>query len=125
MEIIGYIGYAALVILAIIWAVGVRTQLGAGVHTVLGSLYFVVGAVGIPLLGIDMLHTLWVILVGFLFAGIIAPVLMGMPGLSWILGLVAGMYSGAVRVGISRQEIEKAQADSVCETVNDYMDKQE
>lgn len=125
MEIVGYIGYAVLVVLAIIWTIGVRTQLGAGTHTILGALYFAVGAVVIPLLGIDMLHALWVIPVGFLFAGIIAPMFIGIPGISFVFRLIAGLYSGLIRVGISRQRIEEAQAASMHAAVDDYFDKQE
>ncbi len=125
MEIVGYVGYAVLVILALIWTIGVRTQLGAGTHTILGALYFVVGAVIIPVFGIDMLHALWVIPVGFLFSGIIAPFLVRIPGVSFILRLIAGIYSGIIRVGIPREQIEEAQAASIHETINDYLDKQE
>ncbi len=125
MEIVGYVGYAVLVILTIIWTVGVRTQLGAGTHTILGALYFVVGAVIIPIFEIDMLHALWVIPVGFLFAGIIAPILVGIPGVSFIFRFIAGIYSGIIRIGIPRQKIEEAQAASMREAVDDYFDKQE
>jgi len=125
MEIVGYIGYAVLLILAIVWTIGVRTQLGAGTHTILGALFFVVGTVAIPILGIDMLHTLWVIPVGFLFAGIIAPILVRMPGVSLIFRLVAGIYSGIIRVGIPREKIAEAQAASMREAVNEYFERQE
>ena len=125
MEIVGYVGYAVLVILAIIWTIGVLTQLGAGTHTILGALYFVVGAVIIPVLEIDMLHALWVILVGFLFAGIIAPILVAIPGLSLLIRLIAGIYSGIIRIGIPLQRIEEAQVASIHEAVDDHFDKQE
>lgn len=124
MGILGYIGYAVLVVLAIIWTIGVRTQLGAGIHTILGALYFVVSAIAIPVIGIDMLHSLWVIPVGFIFAGIIAPILVGIPGVSLIFRIISGIYSGIVRIGIPREKIEEAQAASIREAVNDYFDKQ-
>jgi hypothetical protein len=125
MEIVGYIGYAVLVILAIIWTIGVRTQLGAGTHTILGALYFVVSAAIIPVIDIDMLHSLWVIPVGFLFAGIIAPVLVRIPGVSFVFRFIAGLYSGVIRIGIPRQRIEEAQAVSMRAAVDDYFNKQE
>ena len=36
MQIIGYIGYAILIFLAVTWAIGVRTKLGAGLFTIVG-----------------------------------------------------------------------------------------
>lgn len=124
MEIVGYIGYGVLVILAIVWTVGVRTQLGAGTHTILGTLYFVVGAVIIPAFGINMLHALWVIPVGFLFMIIVANLVVRTRGVSYLFRRIAGIYSDVVRIGISRQRIEAAKARTH-ETVDDYFDKQE
>lgn len=125
MEIIGYVGYAILVILAIIWTFGVRTELGAGTHTILGAVYFVMSAVVIAIFELNMLHALWVIPVGFLFSGLIAPILLNVPIVSFLFRFVAGVFAGIVRIGIPRQKVEEAQAASIRASINEYCDKKE
>ncbi len=125
MDIVGYVGYAVLVILAIIWTIGVRAQLGAGTHTIVGALYFVIGAIVIPVFNVNMLHALWVIPIGFLFSGIIAPILIRIPILSFLIRLVAGIFTGAVRIGVPRQKIEEAQAASMQSSIDEGFDKEE
>ena len=44
MEILGWIGYALLVFLAIMWAAGVRLKLGVGMNVIITSLFFSLSA---------------------------------------------------------------------------------
>ena len=72
MEIFGYVGYAALLMLAVIWTIGVRAKLDAGANTILGALFFVAGAVWLSTSNADKLHSLWLIPAGFIFAVVTA-----------------------------------------------------
>jgi len=109
MEFLGYVGFAVLLFLAVTWTAGVRAKLDAGVPTILGALFFVVAAVVLALAGINMLHSLWLVPVGFvlvMFAGLLAihatPVFQ-------LLRYLASAFANIVRVGIPSERIRAAQ----------------
>ena len=109
MEILGYIGYAALLALAAIWTLGVRAKLDAGANTILGAFFFVVGAVVLGVSGADKLHSLWVIPAGFIFAILVAYVAAHVPLLFGPFRLLARFVAIVVRVGIPAHRIRAAQ----------------
>ena len=74
MDILGSIGYWLLVVLAAIWTIGVRTKLDAGVHTILGALFLLIGAVVLSVSGADKVHSLWIVPAGIAFAIVMAYV---------------------------------------------------
>ncbi len=45
MQILGYIGYALLVFFAVTGAIAVRVQLGLGLFTIMGALFYMVAAI--------------------------------------------------------------------------------
>jgi len=65
MDTVGNIGFAVLLVLAVIWTLGVRVKLDAGVHVILGALVFLAGAIAIGISGANRLHSLWVLAAGF------------------------------------------------------------
>lgn len=109
MEVLGYIGYAALLYFAVTWTIGVRVKLDAGVPTIFGALFFFVGAVVIPTFGLNTLHSFWVIVAGFLVTVIIAPISVSIPILSAPFRILASIFAGIVRVGIPSTKIQAAQ----------------
>jgi hypothetical protein len=114
MEIVGYIAYASLVILAIVWTAGVRTDLGAQSHVTLRAVYFVSSAVIIPAFGVNMAHALWVVPLGCAFSRVIAPMLVRTPVVSTPFVFVAAVFERIVRVGIPRHKIQEARANAIC-----------
>ena len=122
MEILGMVGYAALLILAVIWTTGVRAKLDAGVNTILGALFFVAGAVWLSTSNADKLHSLWLIPAGFLFA-VITAFAAHIPPLFSLLRLIASLYASVVRVGIPAERIRAAQDAGLRASVEEWASK--
>jgi hypothetical protein len=59
MQILGYIGYAILILFATTWTLSVRIKLGAGLFTIVGVLFYVVAAIFLGVFGINKLHSWW------------------------------------------------------------------
>jgi hypothetical protein len=114
MEIVGYIAYASLVILAMVWTAGVRSDLGAQPQVILRAVYFVSSAAIIPAFGVNMAHALWVVPVGCAFSRIIAPTLLRIPVVSTPFVFVAAVFERIVHVGIPRHKIQEARAAATC-----------
>ena len=125
METIGYIGYAALLVLAATWTLGVRVKLNAGVNTILGALFFVVGAVMLGVSGADKLHSLWVIPTGFIFAILMAYVSAYVPLLFDPFRLLASLFARVVRVGIPAHQIREAQEAGLKASVEKWASERE
>lgn len=109
MEILGYIAFAVLIFLAITWTIGVRTQLDAGTHTIVGALFFLVSVLILFISGASKVHALWLVPVGFVvpfaivFFGNISRVFL-VP-----FRLLAGVFASVVRIGIPAERIRAAQ----------------
>ena len=125
MEILGYIGYAALMALAAIWTFGVRVKLDAGANTILGALFFVVGALWVGTSGADKLHSLWLIPAGFIFAVVMAYVAAHTPLLFAPFRLIASLFAAVVRVGIPADRIRAAQEAGLKATVEEWASRRE
>jgi hypothetical protein len=113
MEVVGYVAYAGLVILAILWAADVRANLAADKPAILRAVYFVSAAVLVPAFDINMAHSLWLVPFGCLFARMIAPKLIEIPLVSVPFTLAADGFARAVRIGVPRHRIEEARAASL------------
>ena len=112
MEILGYVGFAALILLAATWTIGVRVQLGAGVHTIFGALFFLVAAIVLTVSDADKLHSLWIIPAGFVLAVLLSLLAVHAPPLFAVFRLLVSGFAAIVRVGIPREKIQVAlQAD--------------
>lgn len=123
MEIIGYIGYAALLLLAVAWTIGVRAKLDAGTNTILGALFFVVGAVWLAVSDANKLHSVWLIPSGFIFAIATAYLAVHIPPLFAPLRLLASLFAAIVRVGIPEQRICATQEAGLRATVEEWASK--
>lgn len=124
MEILGYIAYIILICLAFIWALGVRLKLGTGLHTIIGSLFFTLSAVIIPIIKASFLHAIWLIPVGYLLPLIIAYILPRFKVLSRPLVLIGSIYAGVLRFGIDKNKIQQAQREATFEAVESWAEKQ-
>lgn len=120
MEILGYIAFAVLIFLAVTWTIGVRTQLDAGTHTIVGALFFLVSVLVLSISGASKVHALWLVPVGFVvpfavvFLGSISRVLL-LP-----FRLVAGVFANIVRIGIPAERIRAAQEAGLRDTVEEW-----
>src|SRR3989344_700306 len=123
MEIFGYVGYAALLLLAVTWTIGVRAKLDAGANTILGALFFVAGAVWLSTSNADKLHSLWLIPAGFIFAVVTAFLAVRTPPLFALLRLIASLFAAVVRVGIPAERIRAAQDAGLRASVEEWASK--
>jgi hypothetical protein len=125
VEILGYIGYAALIALAAIWTLGVRIKLALAAHTVLGALFFVVGAVALSLSGSDKLHSLWIIAAGYVFAILMGLLAAHVPWLFRPFRLLASVFAAIVRVGIPAERVQAAQIADLKTTIDEWASRTE
>lgn len=109
MELLGYIGFAVLVFLAVTWTIGVRTRLEAGTHTIFGALFFVVAVVILSATDISNLHSLWIIPVGFALAMFSGLLSVHFPPAFQVLRFLASSFANIVRIGIPAERIRAAQ----------------
>lgn len=123
MEIFGYVGYAALLLLAVIWTIGIRAKLDAGTNTILGALFFVAGAVWLSTSNADKLHSLWLIPAGFIFAVVAAFLAVRTPPLFAPLRLIASLFAAVVRLGIPAERIRAAQDAGLRASVEEWASK--
>ena len=123
MEIIGYIGYAALLMLALTWTIGVRAKLDAGANSILGALFFVLGAAWLGVSDTNKLHSLWLIPVGFIFALATTFLAIHIPPLFAPLRLIASLFSAIVRVGIPEQRIRAEQEAGLKASIDEWASK--
>lgn len=98
MEVLGYVAYGVLVVLALTWSLGVRMKPDLGVHTIAGALSFAVSAILLPLSGANLLHAIWLIALGFAVPVAVMLVFL-IPALYKPIRLVASMYAILLRIG--------------------------
>ena len=121
MQIIGYIIYGVLIIFAIAWTSGVRTDLGLGIPTILGALFFVIAAIALYMFEMPKIHSLWLLPSGFVFVMLCNYIISAsIPLLSGILIMVGSLYASLVRIGIPKEQIETAQHLSNVEAVKNW-----
>ena len=120
MEIVAFVAYLSLVILAIVWTIAVRTDLATDTPEILRAVYFVSAAALIAAFDVNRAHSLWLIPFGCLFSRTIAPALVNIPVLSAPLRLAADVFARITRVGVPRHKIEEAQAAALHAGVEDH-----
>lgn len=112
MDVVGYIAFAILIFLAVTWTIGVRTQLDAGTHTIIGALFFLVSVLVLAVSGASKVHAIWLVPAGFIvpfiivFLGNISHVLL------FPFRLIAGPFANIVRIGIPTEWRAAAQNES-------------
>jgi hypothetical protein len=119
MHILGIIGYIILCLLAAIWLLGVRTQLGCGIHVILSSLFFVVCAVALPLSSLQLIHAWWMIPSGYAVA-FISTQCFKVPIIWPLLRFTGSLYAGIVRIGIDPARIKAAQAATTWAAIEEW-----
>ena len=110
MEIVGYIAYATIVILALVWTIDVRSNLGSESFAILRAVYFIMVAALIPAFDINLGHCLWLAPFGCLFARFIVPVLIKIPVLSLPFIATAFAFERLIHIGVPRHKIKEAQS---------------
>ena len=118
MQILGYIGYAILIFFALTWTLGVRVKLEVGLHTIMGALFYVVAAILLGVLGINKLHSWWLLLSGFIFVVVCTFILYArIPLLYSLVKILGSIYAGIIRTGIPSEKIKSAQHADAMETI--------
>jgi hypothetical protein len=116
MNIIGYIGYAVLIYFAIAWTINIRIQLGVGVPVIFTTLYFLVSALVVGILGINKLHCWWIVPSGFILVILISLLPVHIPFLFHLIKIVSSAFSTIIRLGIPTSRI-KAEQDAATKAV--------
>lgn len=124
MEILGYVGYAILCFLAVTWTIGVRVKLDAGVPTIFGALFFLSSAVVLAILGLNKLHSFWIIAAGFAVSALVTPIALNIPIISTPFRILASIFAGIVRVGVPSHKIRAAQDAGVRAAIDEFAERQ-
>lgn len=118
MQILGYIGYAILIYFALTWTLGVRVKLGVGLFTIMGALFYMVAAILLGVLGINKLHSWWLLPSGFIFVRLCTFILAThVPLLYSLVKILGSIYAGIIRIGIPSEKIKAAQHADAMETI--------
>jgi len=124
MQGLGYIGYVILIIFAVTWAVGVRVKLGVGLFTIMGALFYMVAAILLGVLGINKLHSWWLIPCGFIFVRLCTFIsATRVPLLYSLVKILGSIYAGIIRIGIPSEKIKAAQNPDAMETIERLFSK--
>ena len=107
MEIVGYVAYVTLILLAIVWTFNVRINTNADTPGILRAVYFIFCISIIPVLNINMIHALWMVPFGCFFTKIIAPVLVSIPVLSIPFIVTADGFARFARIGLPEPDIQE------------------
>ena len=122
MDILGYIGYAILIFLAVTWTIGVRRKLEASIFTSIGALFFLCSAIIVGVSGANKLHSWWIIPLGFIFTRLLARLYLflefNIPIISRLIKFVASIFANIVRIGISPEKIRRAQQIDAADVVD-------
>jgi hypothetical protein len=110
LDVLGYVSYGVLCLFALIWTLGVRRRLSAGLPVIIGALTFVVAAILLPVLQLNLLHSLWVIPAIFATITLIYNPLLShqVPVLYPLLKTIGSIYARVIRIGIGSQYIKNS-----------------
>lgn len=125
MDMIGYMAYIALIALAVIWTVGVRIRLDAGTHSILGAIFFVVGAIWLGVSGADKFHSLWIIPAGFVFSILASYIGAHASSLYFPFRIIASLFANIVRIGISTEKIRASREAGLKASIDDWASRHE
>ena len=108
LQIIGYILYFILLFITFGWVLGVRFKSDVGYHTVLGSIYFVVLCILLPLARINYLHLLWLIPLVYLLTLLNIYIwIYRVPLLTTLFSMICDVYTAILRIGMDQAEIRR------------------
>jgi hypothetical protein len=125
MDILGYIGFAVLIFLAVTWTIGVRVKFDAGIPTIAGALFFLAAAIFLGVSGANKLHSLWVVPVGFIFTVLLSLLAVHVPPALSLFKLLASAYASIVRVGIPAAKIKAARDAGLKATIDEWASQME
>ena len=118
MQNLGYVGYTILIFFAITWTLGVRVKLGAGLFTIMGALFYIVAAILLGVLGINKLHSWWILPSGFIFVMVCTFILSArIPLLYNLVKILGSIYAGIIRIGIPSEKIKASHRADTMETI--------
>ncbi|MBU4347260.1 hypothetical protein KKF23_01725 [Patescibacteria group bacterium] len=124
MEILGYILYAILLFITVVWMFGVRKKADVLYPTVLSSLYFLITSIVLPLYNINLLHILWIGPLIYILAITLNPLLLtNIPLISNLLRLICNIYVSIVRVGVDKNKMEQERQRLNKEFVDNHFKK--
>lgn len=107
-QILGYILYFILLFITVTWMLGVRFKADVVYPTVLGSIYFLILTVIVPLVGVNFLNLLWLIpIVYFMTLGNIYLWAYKIPIVTTILSIICDLYTAILRIGMDPAEIKR------------------
>ena len=116
MEILGYILFAVLWFIAVVWAYGVRIR-PVVPATAASALYFLILALIVTFSDIEKIHLVWLIPVLYVM-GFINPILINLPLIGYVLTMLASLYALILRLGIPANRISKAYSDDFIDTIS-------
>jgi hypothetical protein len=126
MEIIGYIGYAILIFLALAWTLGVRLKLGSGLSVIMGALFFTTAALLLAVMELNKIHSWWLIPLGYIFMIVCTFILSArIPILSNLIKIIGSLYATIIRVGIPSEKIIQAKHVAAKEAVERFVANKE
>ncbi len=100
LVVLGYICYAILLFITVVWMLGVRYKTDVIYPTILGSIYFVTLSIIFPLAGINHLHLLWLIPLVY-FMTLLNTYIWAyrIPFVTTILSFICDTYTAILRIG--------------------------
>ena len=108
LQILGYILYGILLFVTFGWMLGVRFKVDVVYPTVLGSIYFLIVSIVVPLAGINYLHLLWLIpVVYFMSLGNICIWAYRIPFVTALLSIICDVYTAMLRIRMNKAEIQR------------------
>ncbi len=122
MQIIGYIGYAILIFMAIVWTLGVRVKLELVTPTIMGAFFLLTATLVLWLCDINKIHSWWILPCGFVFMYLCIQILVyEVFFLCGMIKYIAFIFSWILRIGIPRDKIRKAQQADAKQIVEEYI----
>ena len=96
-------------------------KLGLEIPTILGALFFIISAIVLGMFEIPKIHSLWLLLSGFVFVMLCTFILSAkVPLLSGTLKMVGSLYASIIRIGIPKEKIKLAQHMDNMEAVRNW-----
>lgn len=99
MEIVGYISYGVLLFFDITWIWAIRDHPAYRPSLAMTSFLLNITAISIPLFGIPLIHSLWLLPVILLYP-FIHPLLLAIPGIRFLLITPIAIYKGILCFGV-------------------------
>ena len=96
---IGYIAYSLLILLALIWTFGVRVKQNAQTGTIISAIYFIISAIFIGISGVNKIHSIWIIPLGYLIPLIVLFTFIHLSSIYNFFKFIANCFSFIVRIG--------------------------